>query len=318
MDFTLLWSNVSNHSSQDTSRSPSPPYPGKSSRSTPAPFPLSVPSTTDGFASRSSAHLRVTSWSVGSRVAPGWSSVVFSAISPPFRSGGTQSGWSLSTDLGEIEDIAFGVGEGDPVGAVLLVLVETLGAEADHAVELGRPVGGGQVDMQAVLAGPRLGHLGEHQRRAGRGPVHGGEELVTVSIDLGREYAGPEGGERIRVGAVEDDVLEGNGHGSAFQRGDLPDRPADLGSVAGRVGHIPGTDDVQLTDRSGRVLAVLADVAAQRAVTAVEIGHRAGMDGDREVPAGQIDELDPVCGRLVGRDRKERDHLAGVLGEELV
>ena len=64
-----------------------------------------------------------------------------------------------SADLGQVEDVAFGVGEGDPVGAVLVVLVEPLGAQSDQAVDLGGPVGGGQVDVQAVLAVARLGKV---------------------------------------------------------------------------------------------------------------------------------------------------------------
>src|SRR5213076_1396326 len=43
-----------------------------------------------------------------------------------------------------------------------------------------------------------------------------------------------------------------------------------------------------------------------------------GMHRDREVAAGQVDELDALGRRLVGRDREECHHLALVIGEELV
>src|SRR5215207_752244 len=62
-------SKVSNHSSQLTSRSFSSLSP-KSKRSTPRWSPCSVPSTVAGTPPRLSAHSRITSWCVVTRLRP--------------------------------------------------------------------------------------------------------------------------------------------------------------------------------------------------------------------------------------------------------
>src|SRR5690242_3233020 len=148
--------------------------------------------------------------------------------------------------VGQVEEISFGVDKRDPVHPVLVVVRVVLGAEVDQAGDFGGQVSRGEVQVEAVLGGAGFGDLQEHQRGGVGGAVDGGEELVAVGIDWDREDAGPEGGQSSRVGAVEGDVLKGDGHGADLSGGKLLDGPADFGSVrrfvGGEIGRASGRE----------------------------------------------------------------------------
>src|SRR6266487_4911839 len=89
MKFRPRSSNVTNHCSHVTWRSRSLSPCGKSNRSTPSRSPCSVPSTAAGTPSRASAHSRITSWLVVTRLRPGCSG----------SSSGEVISWAYFSDL---------------------------------------------------------------------------------------------------------------------------------------------------------------------------------------------------------------------------
>ena len=94
------------------------------------------------------------------------------------------------------------------------------GAEAEQAFELGVlvAVGGVEVDVQRSLPGGSVRYRAEHE--GGRGATEAGLRAdLDGAVLVPREHpvvqdGGPEGGERFRVAAVDDEFGEAAGHGT--------------------------------------------------------------------------------------------------------
>src|ERR1700689_2669256 len=87
--------------------------------------------------------------------------------------------WLLNFPRGsaadEVELVAFWVGEGHPVVAVLLDIADGRGAQTGQSADFGVPVGGGQVKVQPVFDGLAFRDLVEDQawhRHVGRPDGH--------------------------------------------------------------------------------------------------------------------------------------------------
>ena len=84
----------------------------------------------------------------------------------------------------DVEDVAFGIGQGRPSRPVLVKFSDLGGTESDRALDFGWEVSRDKVKVHPILALARFGHSQEHQR--GKGAVVRGwdqcEELVGAVV----------------------------------------------------------------------------------------------------------------------------------------
>lgn len=108
----------------------------------------------------------------------------------------------------QVELVALDVGEGRPAGLVCLQVAEPLGAQAQQARGLGVEGAADEVEVEAVLDGPRPGHLVEYDAWRAGVPVAGEQHRlpgIGVFCNLPSEDIGPEPGQGSGVSAVNGD-----------------------------------------------------------------------------------------------------------------
>src|SRR3954451_22602389 len=135
----------------------------------------------------------------------------------------------------DIELVALRVGHERPGVAVLLVIGHASGAETDEPGDLGLDVFRDDVQVQAVLAGLRLRHLGEYPGRlvcgldlgppldvAAGGEAHARETTVCPLVEGTADRGRPEPSDGQRVGAIERHARDSDGHDDSSWHGGGP------------------------------------------------------------------------------------------------
>jgi hypothetical protein len=122
----------------------------------------------------------------------------------------------------DVEDVAFGIGQGRPSRPELVKFSDLDGTESDRALDFGWEVSRDKVKVQPILALARFGHPQEHQ--CGKGAVFRGwdqcEELVGGAVDRAVEQGRPEGGDLASTLGIDDNLAKSNSHdGVPFSAG---------------------------------------------------------------------------------------------------
>src|SRR5207344_1944292 len=75
-------------------------------------------------------------------------------LSPPAEFGCKLAGWLVSRKAvrPNVENVAFGICQGGPCRSVLVEIGDLGGTEGDRSLDLGREVGGDQVEVYSVLS----------------------------------------------------------------------------------------------------------------------------------------------------------------------
>jgi hypothetical protein len=116
-------------------------------------------------------------------------------------------GSDVEGDAGaDAELVALGVGHRNPGDVVALADVDSASAQLLESLDLGGDVGDAQVEVDAHLALLGFGHALQDHRRVRPLGRQQQAVLLAASDDAVVERLGPEGGQRLGVGAVDDDV----------------------------------------------------------------------------------------------------------------
>jgi hypothetical protein len=116
-------------------------------------------------------------------------------------------GSDVEGDAGaDAELVALGIGHRDPGDVVALADVDPPSTQLLEPLDLGGDVGGPQIEVDAHLALLGFGHPLQDDRRVW--PFGGQQQAVRLAEpdDAVAERFGPERGQRLGVGAVDDDV----------------------------------------------------------------------------------------------------------------